>query len=432
MFLPFVIKKKNRGISLIESVVAISIFALVIFSITYLLVSFYRYNAHGFQQTAAIDSAGRGIEPTINDIREMDFSDDGAYPIISASTSTFSFYSDIDADSGIEKVRLFLEGTTLKKGVTKSAGDPPIYTGQPETIFILSRDVRNITLGNDVFLYFDENGAAVSDLTKIFDIAFVKMNVTVNVNPALSPNDFTLRASTAFRNIKPAIATTTNQNLLNGLIGHWAFDETSGTVASDSSGSNNDGTLVGGPTWTTVGRVNGALLFDGVNDRVTVPDAPGLDLSSVPFSFGAWFNAYSNGSSGSGTILSKSRSSAGNGDYSYVLRVAGSGYTQIMLSLAGVGCSQGPWSGVIPNFLNNWHHIMVVADTNTIYWYIDGVPAGTEVRSACTYFDGTDDLHIGSVFDSVYAFDGIIDDVRIYNRDLAASEVLQLYQLGGI
>ena len=53
-------------------------------------------------------------------------------------------------------------------------------------------------------------------------------------------------------------------------IGWWKFNESSGTTASDSSGFNNYGTLVGGPVWST-GKDANSLLLDGVNDYVTLP-----------------------------------------------------------------------------------------------------------------------------------------------------------------
>src|SRR3989344_4010919 len=52
--------------------------------------------------------------------------------------------------------------------------------------------------------------------------------------------------------------------------GHWSFDETSGTVASDSSGNGRNGNLRNGPIWTNGGKNNGALSFDGVDDYVYV------------------------------------------------------------------------------------------------------------------------------------------------------------------
>jgi len=55
-----------------------------------------------------------------------------------------------------------------------------------------------------------------------------------------------------------------------GLIGHWAFDEGTGSVAKDSSGNGHDGQLVGNPTWTA-GTVGGALEFNGTTAKVDIP-----------------------------------------------------------------------------------------------------------------------------------------------------------------
>jgi hypothetical protein len=57
--------------------------------------------------------------------------------------------------------------------------------------------------------------------------------------------------------------------LQNGLVGYWSFDDGTGTIASDSSGNGNNGTLVNGPTWIASGEIAGALFFDGVDDYVS-------------------------------------------------------------------------------------------------------------------------------------------------------------------
>ena len=192
----------NSGMTFVEMLVYISIFSIIILTITYSATSFYRYNAYGLEQSQAIDSARRGIEPAINNIREATYSDEGAYPIISAAGNSFSFYSDIDTDSNIEKIRLFLDGNVLKKGVTQSAGDPLTYSDQPEEIFILSENVRNAEESVNIFTYYDNTGAEVVDLSNVSGITFVTMNIIVNVNPARAPNNFTLRTSAALRNLK--------------------------------------------------------------------------------------------------------------------------------------------------------------------------------------------------------------------------------------
>ncbi len=64
-----------------------------------------------------------------------------------------------------------------------------------------------------------------------------------------------------------------------GLVGAWAFDEGSGTTASDQSGRGNTGTLANA-SWTTGGKFNNALSFNGTNAWVTVPDSATLDLTT--------------------------------------------------------------------------------------------------------------------------------------------------------
>src|SRR3990167_9799803 len=70
----------------------------------------------------------------------------------------------------------------------------------------------------------------------------------------------------------------------SGLVGYWTFDEGSGTTANDSSGNNNTGALINGPTWTT-GKIGGALSFDGVDDRVSTG---AFSIGSTNFSMSGW------------------------------------------------------------------------------------------------------------------------------------------------
>jgi hypothetical protein len=77
------------------------------------------------------------------------------------------------------------------------------------------------------------------------------------------------------------------QDITTGLVGHWKFDEGSGTTATDSSGNNNTGTLVNGPVWTT-GKMGGALSFDGSDDYVDVGTVPNYSPAMSYGTFSAW------------------------------------------------------------------------------------------------------------------------------------------------
>src|SRR5690606_6955544 len=63
-----------------------------------------------------------------------------------------------------------------------------------------------------------------------------------------------------------------------GLVGYWRFDEVAGLAATDASGNGHQGSLANGATWTPAGVRGGAISFDGINDMVSVPESPELEL----------------------------------------------------------------------------------------------------------------------------------------------------------
>ncbi|MDD2802536.1 MAG: hypothetical protein PHE96_13870, partial [Methylococcales bacterium] len=78
----------------------------------------------------------------------------------------------------------------------------------------------------------------------------------------------------------------------SGPVGYWKFDEGSGVVAYDSSGNINHGILTNfdfnNDSGWKVGKVAGALKFDGTNDYVNVPDNANLDFGSGDFTVAFW------------------------------------------------------------------------------------------------------------------------------------------------
>jgi Tfp pilus assembly protein PilW len=193
---------QNKGFSLIEVIVLITVFTFAMGAVVTSVLYFYRSNQHTIEQAFAVDSARRGIEFMVRDIREAAYSDAGDYPVISISEDEFSFFSDIDRDNSIERVRYFIDGVNLRKGVTNATGDPLVYDDVNEVLSIVSDNVRNVAQGISTFVYFDDQGVVITDFNNITDVAFVRVNVVVNINPDRLPNEFTLRSSATLRNLK--------------------------------------------------------------------------------------------------------------------------------------------------------------------------------------------------------------------------------------
>jgi Concanavalin A-like lectin/glucanases superfamily/Chitobiase/beta-hexosaminidase C-terminal domain/Family of unknown function (DUF6298) len=199
------------------------------------------------------------------------------------------------------------------------------------------------------------------------------------------------------------------------LVAYWKFDEGSGTTTADASGNGNSGTLVNGPVWSA-GRVGKALLFDGIDDSVTVADSNSLDLSSS-FTLSAWVNPASTFNDFR-SILVK--------NYSYYLYASVTGY-------CGDGTPLGGFSGATaqtvcqpsPLPTNTWTHLAVTYNGSTLTFYRDGVPVTTS-SVAGTFSPTTGILQIGGSQFGEY-FKGLIDEVRIYNRALNDTEIQTAY-----
>jgi type II secretory pathway pseudopilin PulG len=189
----------NKGLTIIETLVFIAIFTLAIGAVSGLLVYFYKSNAYVIQQAYTVNSARKGVEVMTREIREATYSDTGAYPVVESQDQSFSFYSDIDRDNKIEKVRYFLEGSNFKKGEIEATGDSPRYDDDNEVISILSDNVRNGT--QKVFTYYNASSTEVADLTQLTDIKLVKVSLIVNIDPNRPPEEFTLTSSAQIRNL---------------------------------------------------------------------------------------------------------------------------------------------------------------------------------------------------------------------------------------
>lgn len=114
------------GFTLIETIITISIFTAAMVAVIIFVQTLYRSQSYAFQQSTAINEARRGIEIMVKEIREANTGEDGSYIIEKADDHEFIFYSDIDNDGMVERVRYFLGGESTgslsKECVTFSSG----------------------------------------------------------------------------------------------------------------------------------------------------------------------------------------------------------------------------------------------------------------------------------------------------------------------
>jgi len=214
-----------------------------------------------------------------------------------------------------------------------------------------------------------------------------------------------------------------------GLISHWAFDESSGTVASDGMGTNN-GTTTAGQTWyPATGKFAGALAFDGIAQYASTPHSATLDTLG-DFTAAGWFylsaQPPASGKLRSPRIMQKGHSVPASSAYYLEIKSTSGVGTQPELCVYQSGiktCATSPADAS----LNAWHHVAGTRSGTTLKVYVDGTLAATTIGPSGFLDDGSEMNFGNSPNNSDGLMYGMLDDLRVYNRALTLPEIQYLY-----
>ena len=200
-----------------------------------------------------------------------------------------------------------------------------------------------------------------------------------------------------------------------GLIGWWKMDEVSGTVAADSSGNGNDGTVVGGAQWVS-GYIDGAIDFDGDDDYIDCGHDPVFNTAGE-MTVATWLTVRS--------VPTAWASVVAKGEYSWRLSC------ENLQPMFHFGITI--WSATNPSIaggtavgFNEWHHVAGTYDGANINVYLDGSLDGTIATTSPIGVNAANVLIGENPEAAGRNWDGMIDDVRIYNRALSQAELGEL------
>jgi hypothetical protein len=202
----------------------------------------------------------------------------------------------------------------------------------------------------------------------------------------------------------------------SGLVAAFGFNEPAGDVIRDASGHALDGRRLGA-TRTAHGRFGRALSFDGVNDRVTVPDSAQLRLTDG-LTLEAWVRPTS--ASGQRLVLLKGRGKGmAYGLYASDLqRPAGSVRTAPTATASAVARARAKTG--LP--LGRWSHVAVTFSGDRVRIYVNGEWISSR-RATGSIVAAAGALRIGGGVSSATSFRGRIDEVRVYDHALTGAEI---------
>jgi hypothetical protein len=221
----------------------------------------------------------------------------------------------------------------------------------------------------------------------------------------------------------PAVLTVQEiTDVTTGIIAYWPMDETSGTVLGDASGRGHDATIQNGTATGVSGLIGGAFDFDGVDDFAIVPHADDLNLYNQ-LTISAW-------------ISPRTFGVAGSGGYGRILR-KDVNYDFIVFdgtdTLRFIGINKANYDAPANSLTTNeWQQVAVVVKDGTVQLFRNGraladpVPGGLgpAITNDLIIANFGPDLSINRIFN------GLIDDLGIWDRALSAAEVDGIYQNG--
>ncbi len=204
----------------------------------------------------------------------------------------------------------------------------------------------------------------------------------------------------------------------SNLVLHYDFDNSSavrlnGTADASMYSDNATCTDPDCPSWTPDGKYGGAYHFDGVNDNFTLGN-----LDHTPVTVSTW--------------IKRDRTSVPGGEaIIYTQNIGGWGLgiaadNTVFFDWAG-NIVLGDSTGTVAD--NNWHQLTVTYDGTTATFYIDGVASGSASSYNPVFDSGGGNYIVGGMAFPGFSqnFQGTIDEIRVYNRTLAPSEIQQLY-----
>jgi len=207
-------------------------------------------------------------------------------------------------------------------------------------------------------------------------------------------------------------------------VGMWYFDEGTGEVASDSSGRAHLGKLMKGPKWVS-GKFGKALSFDGKDDYVGIP-ALEIRTDSKSFTAIGWFKTDESkngplwmwGDNPTPSSSSDAEAPVGwrsNGNFAAGFYIGGHKYAEAEQSYTD----------------GKWHFVAQVGDEDTGYLYVDGeqissANAGYVYASNPYFILSARSKNSGSEIDDVEYFNGIIDEVALFNVALTEEDIQEI------
>ena len=207
-----IVKNRNKkGMTLVEMLVSIGIFSIAMSGLTALFINVWRSNKYSMELGQSVMVVSQGLGKMGNYIRGSRQSDNGSYPIVSASDNDLVIYSDYDKDNVTERLHIYKSGNNVLMGVRDPSGTMPktYASGDAETVTLASSIINNSS--HPIFQYFDENypidttNNPIATPASVSRIKLVRVYLQINIDPNNAPDNVEMESFIDIRNLNDRI-----------------------------------------------------------------------------------------------------------------------------------------------------------------------------------------------------------------------------------
>lgn len=203
------LKNKNftEGMTLVEVLVAVGIFAVIMGAVVMFQVNVFSYNKQVSGSYTTVQDAQGILKTMTKELRMASQGANGAYAIQTAATNTVTFFADLAGDGVKKRVKYSFSPTNaaVYRAVTPPSGTPPTYSNantSTTTIIVNARNAATMPM----FEYFDSSyngeGNALAQPVVTTSVRTVRINITLDADPNQPPEPRTYSAQTTLRNLK--------------------------------------------------------------------------------------------------------------------------------------------------------------------------------------------------------------------------------------
>ncbi len=187
----------TRGFTLVETIIALSISAILILVIMEFINGSTRLGSYFTNASANQIDSRKSLIIMMHQLREISDGDDGGYAITTANPYQIIFYSDIDKDAAAEQVQYAITNSVLKRTVINPSGTPSQYLSTNGIVTTLANQVVNEQTGTPLFSYYNASNTQLTSPINLKDVTLIKIQLKL-------PN-YSTETYVQLRNLKPSL-----------------------------------------------------------------------------------------------------------------------------------------------------------------------------------------------------------------------------------